>query len=89
MAGFDGRFHFGIVGWNLIGAKVFAFAMIGISGWAKAAPTVGLSKIRWSKDQDYLPDNLRVSILSQVRGWKQEEKWGTEGAGSILGIRLR
>jgi len=22
---------------------------------------------------DYLPDNLRVSILSQARGWEQEQ----------------
>jgi hypothetical protein len=42
-------------------------------GRPKAAPTVGLSKIRCSSDPDYLLDNLRPSMLSQMRGREQEK----------------
>ena len=49
-------------------------------GRPKAAPTVGLSKIRCCSDPDYLRDNLRAPMLSQMRGREQEKNgWAAGG----------
>jgi hypothetical protein len=54
-------------------------------GRPKAAPTVGLSKIGCSSDPDYLLGNLRVSMLSQMRGEGKRKVDGLRKPGSKLG----
>jgi hypothetical protein len=80
------RFRFGTAGMEL--GKGFAFAVIGRIpqlGRSKTAPTVGLSKIGWSKEPDYLLDNRIVSILSQAERMRARRKWVTRGASSRFG----
>jgi hypothetical protein len=40
---------------------------VGLGSWLKAGPTIGLSKISYSKDHDYLADNPRASMLSRAK----------------------